>query len=176
MRRFIIFLTLACFANAEWLGTHDIDDYVLVPADTHRFTSGALFTTADAQYRVYKAVNGVLNDTEVIAATNMTEDFDGITGIHGSGFQVSTANGFTAGETYLVVVTATVDSVAGGTTHTFKIRSTPLSTLSGTVDANLVSILGTAITETAGQIAAAFIKFFDIANPQNTINDVGDRY
>lgn len=49
----------------------------------------------------------------------------------------------------------------------------PVNVASGAVEANLVSILGTAITETAGQIAAAFKKFFDIASPAKTVNDVG---
>ena len=41
---------------------------------------------------------------------------------------------------------------------------------SGVVKANLAQILGTALTETAGQIAAAFKKFFDIASPTSTMN------
>jgi len=38
------------------------------------------------------------------------------------------------------------------------------------VPANLVQILGTALTETAGQIAAAFKKFFNIATPAATMD------
>lgn len=38
------------------------------------------------------------------------------------------------------------------------------------VDANLKQILGTLLTETSGQIAAAFKKFFDIASPTSTMN------
>lgn len=37
---------------------------------------------------------------------------------------------------------------------------------------NLVQILGTALTETAGQIAAAFKKFFDVATPTGTVNSL----
>src|SRR3989304_6310115 len=40
----------------------------------------------------------------------------------------------------------------------------------GVVKANLAQILGTALTETAGQIAAAFKKFFDIATPAATMD------
>lgn len=43
---------------------------------------------------------------------------------------------------------------------------------SGVVKANLAQILGTALTETAGQIAAAFKKFFDIASPTSTANRI----
>lgn len=45
---------------------------------------------------------------------------------------------------------------------------------SGVVKSNLAQILGTAITETAGQIAAAFKKFFDKATPTGTINSLPD--
>lgn len=40
----------------------------------------------------------------------------------------------------------------------------------GVVKANLAQILGTALTETAGQIAAAFKKFFNIATPASTMD------
>lgn len=45
---------------------------------------------------------------------------------------------------------------------------------SGVVKANLAQILGTALTETAGQIAAAFKKFFDKASPTGTVNSIPD--
>src|SRR3990167_4120875 len=45
---------------------------------------------------------------------------------------------------------------------------------SGVVKANLAQILGTALTETAGQLAAAFKKFFEKATPTGTINSIPD--
>lgn len=45
---------------------------------------------------------------------------------------------------------------------------------SGVVKANLAQILGTAITETAGLIAAAFKKFFNVATPTGTVNSIPD--
>lgn len=42
---------------------------------------------------------------------------------------------------------------------------------SGVVKSSLVQILGTALTETAGQIAAAFKQFFNVASPTGTLND-----
>lgn len=50
---------------------------------------------------------------------------------------------------------------------------------SGIVKANLAQILGTALTETAGQIAAGFKKVFDVASPVFTatsVNQTGDSY
>lgn len=43
---------------------------------------------------------------------------------------------------------------------------------SGVVKASLAQILGTAITETSGQIAAAFKQFFDIATPTGTMKAI----
>lgn len=45
---------------------------------------------------------------------------------------------------------------------------------SGVVKSNLAQILGTALTETSGQIAAAFKKFFDKATPTGTVNSLPD--
>lgn len=45
---------------------------------------------------------------------------------------------------------------------------------SGVVKSNLAQILGTALTETAGQIAAAFRKFFNVASPTGTVNSIPD--
>jgi hypothetical protein len=49
-----------------------------------------------------------------------------------------------------------------------------LDITSGVAKANLAQILGTALTETSGQIAAAFKKFFDKATPTGTINSIPD--
>jgi hypothetical protein len=43
---------------------------------------------------------------------------------------------------------------------------------SGVVKANLAQILGTALTETAGQLAAGFKKFFNVASPTSTMNEI----
>lgn len=54
-----------------------------------------------------------------------------------------------------------------------------LDVTSGVIKANLAQILGTALTETAGQIAAAFKKVFDVASPVFTagsVNQTGDAY
>jgi hypothetical protein len=45
---------------------------------------------------------------------------------------------------------------------------------SGVVKANLAQILGTALTETSGLIAAAFKKFFNVATPTGTVNSLAD--
>lgn len=47
-------------------------------------------------------------------------------------------------------------------------------TLSNNLEVDIVKIHGTALTETAGQLAAAFTKFFDKASPTGTINSLPD--
>lgn len=50
---------------------------------------------------------------------------------------------------------------------------------SGVVKSNLVQILATALTETAGYLAAGFKKFFNIASPVHTVGSIdqtGDAY
>jgi hypothetical protein len=47
-----------------------------------------------------------------------------------------------------------------------------LGVTSGVIKANLVQILGTALTETAGQIAGAFKQFFNVATPTGTVNSL----
>ncbi len=42
----------------------------------------------------------------------------------------------------------------------------------GVVKSNLAQILGTALTETAGQIAAAFKQWFNVATPTGTVNSI----
>lgn len=79
--------------------------------------------------------------------------------------------------TSVTSILATVNHADYGNAHLVR-STTPANTL--TVDAShralsdLASILGTALTETAGQIAAAFKKFFDKATPTGTINSLPD--
>ncbi len=47
-----------------------------------------------------------------------------------------------------------------------------LSVTSGVAKANLAQILGTALTETAGLLAAGFKQFFNIASPTSTMNTI----
>lgn len=44
----------------------------------------------------------------------------------------------------------------------------------GLIDVSLKAILNTALTETAGQLAAAFKKFFNVGTPTGTVNSIPD--
>jgi hypothetical protein len=70
-------------------------------------------------------------------------------------------------------LTTNNDKTGYSLTQAFPTNFSALSIDSGgVVKANLAQILGTALTETAGQIAAAFKKFFNIASPTSTMNEI----
>ncbi len=141
MKRFIVFLImlLAPVLQADWLGTFDINEYLGLAITTHRFSSGAAYTSADVQYRIYEETAGAWHTTEVVAAANMDEDFDGVTGLHVEGIQLTAGNGFEINKSYLVVYTATVDSVVAIATDRFRIRVDPLATTSAVADVPTVA-------------------------------------
>ena len=130
MKRFAILLImlLASIVNADWLGTFDIDDYVPIHITTSQFSTGALLTTANAQYSIFEETNGTFSVTEVVGPTALTMDFSGETGLHVGAVQLSAANTFEAGKSYVVWIEATVDSVVAGTSHGFRIRAAPIAT------------------------------------------------
>jgi hypothetical protein len=68
------------------------------------------------------------------------------------------------------VVTATAGIVANAITGTLA----TVTAVTNAVSANLTQILGTALTETSGLIAAGFKKFFNVATPTGTVNSLPD--
>ncbi len=144
MNKFVIILImfLVSIVHADWLGTFDIDEYLDVAITTHRFTSGAAYTSADVQFRVYESVAGSWDINETVVATNMTEDFDGLTGLHVGSIQLTSGNTFAVSRSYVVVYTATVDSVAAIATDRFRIRAAPIAP-SGEYDTQLDANMST---------------------------------
>lgn len=109
-------------------------------------------------------------------------DFDSITGLNGFSVDLSdntTAGFFAVGSQYTIVIsTITVDSqTVSFVVGTFRIVAA--ENTAGYPAVDLARILGTALTETSGQIAAAFKKFFNVASPVLTaesVNQTGDAY
>lgn len=103
-----------------YLGSFGIDEYVGIPAATHRFSSGAAYVASVLTYSIYEEETavGLDEDVDMTPAT----PFDSIVGCYWVRRQLTTAAGFEAGKNYLVVVKATVDSVAAITMHTFQMR------------------------------------------------------
>lgn len=103
-----------------YLGSFGIDEYVGIPAATHRFSSGAAYAPTSLTYSIYEeaTTTGIDEDVDMTPAS----PFDSITGCYWVRRQLTAAAGFEAGKNYLVVVKATVDSVAAIQMHTFQVR------------------------------------------------------
>ena len=102
-----------------YLGEYKMGDYVNLVATTHRFSSGAAFAPASITYTVYK--DG--SSTEIITATAMT-NFDGETGFYYDRLLLSSELGYSNNSSYVILIKATVDSVAAIDWRSFKIDST----------------------------------------------------
>jgi hypothetical protein len=107
-----------------YLGTYGIDEYVAIPAVTHRFSSGAAYAPTAITYSIYEEGNTTGLDENI----DMTpaSPFDSVTGLYYARRQLTAAAGFEANKTYVVVVKATVDSVSALDVHVFQVR--PLQT------------------------------------------------
>lgn len=119
-------------------GPHFIDDLLTFTVTTHRFDTGAL-TDADAvpAYRVYEDETG----TAILTGNMAKLDDAGTTGFYSEQLTLSAANGFEAGKSYNVYVTAAVNSVTGGQSGGFRV--------SGNLPAAVNTIANNAITAAA---------------------------
>lgn len=104
-----------------YLGTYEIDEYVAIPAVTHRFSSGAAYAPSAITYSIYEEGNttGLDEDVDMTPAS----PFDSVTGFYYARRQLTAAAGFERNKTYVVVVKATVDSVAAIEAHVFQVRA-----------------------------------------------------
>ena len=103
-----------------FLGIFNIDEYVPIPAVTHRFSSGAAYAPSAITYSIYEegGTTGLDENVDMTPAS----PFDSIVGAYYARRQLTTAAGFEAGKTYVVIVKATVDSVAAIDMHIFQVR------------------------------------------------------
>jgi hypothetical protein len=107
-----------------FLGTYGIDEYVAIPAVTHRFSSGAAYAPTAITYSIYEegSATGLDENIDMVPAS----PFDAVTGFYYARRQLTAAAGFEANKTYVVLVKATVDSVSAIDAHVFQVR--PLQT------------------------------------------------
>ena len=145
-------------AQLNWLGNgritfYDVDGFLVHWIDI-QVVSAAYFNW------IYGTTIPNVNTTQIsgdgTAADNAEAFFDG-TGYAGTNNVIPTVTNVT-----------NAVKISAGT------GAGQLDFTSGVVKANLAQILGTALTETSGQIAAAFKKFFDKATPTGTINSLPD--
>lgn len=157
-----------------YIGNYTEDYATLNYKFTTRDATGLPTNPVDLAVKVYtgSATGSEVNTGVTLAATG---NFDGIAGLNNLLIDLSSAAFYAVGADYAVVVTAgTVDgiSIIGEVICTFSIENR-------FDEADLTKIHGTALTETATQLAGAFTKFFDVASPVFTcasINQTGDCY
>ena len=127
MKRFaiILIMMLASVVHADICqDEYDLDDYLIIAVTTSQFSTGAAYTAGDtATFDIFEVNAGTPNTTEIDDAQPMTEDFSGNTGLIVAVVQLTSGNGYTAGRSYIIHITATVDSVAAGISDVFYIRT-----------------------------------------------------
>ncbi len=69
---------------------------------------------------------------------------------------------------------ASVTGAVGSVTGAVGSVTGAVGSVTAVVSANLTQILGTALTETSGLLAAGFKKFFNVATPTGTVNSLPD--
>jgi hypothetical protein len=149
--------------------------------------ANAAVSTTTAQL----GVNAVQISGDATAADNCESDYDG-TGYAGGTIVKQADVTKWVGQAALAVVNGSPVCTLGATQAAYAPAKAgdamlitagsgagQLDVTSGVIKANLAQILGTALTETGGYLAAAFKKFFNVATPVATaesVNQTGDAY
>lgn len=131
----ILMLCLSSLCLADYLGSWKIGDYVPIPANTHRFTTGGVYAPTVLTYSIYEDGNtvGLYENVDMVVAS----PFDGVVGFYLARRQLTSAAGFEKGKNYTVLVKATVDSVSATVSHTFQINAAvDVNTVCGEVPFN----------------------------------------
>lgn len=114
------------------------------------------------------------SSTPILAAQTTTKR-TGYTGDYMGTMTLSVANGFAVGSSFNIASIGIVTGSVSGSPITAKklamqFRCVPAESVSGVPLVDVKAILGTALTETAGQLAGGFKKFFNIATPASTMD------
>ena len=159
-------------AQAEYIGSWKIDDYLTFTANTHTAATGAA-TDADAvpAYRVYEDETGAA----ITNATMALLDDANTTGFYSERIQLLAATGFEKGKTYTIYISAAVATITGTCHRTFQIEaevdaatmsdtawtvditgdlSGSVGSVAGTVDGNVTGSAGD-LLKISGSAAAA---------------------
>jgi len=148
-----------------YLGDYKEDYADLNYKFTTRDSDGAPSTMTNGVVKVYKSN---ATDSETATGVTLSADFDGVTGLNNVKVDLSADAFYETGEDYAIVLTdGDVDSVdvTGEVLATFSIENR-------WDEADLTKIKGTGLTETEGQLAAGFKKFFDVETPVFTAESV----
>jgi hypothetical protein len=125
---------------SSWLGFRNVGDQskLVFAVNTHSASTGAATdATGDPAYRVYEDETG----TPILTGTMGKLDDANTTGFYSEELTISSGNGFEAGKTYTIYITATVGSIAGTTERHFACWP---ATINSQIDSNVVQINGDA--------------------------------
>lgn len=150
-----------------YLGNYAEDYATLNFKFTTRAATGVPTSLVGGVVKVYKANE---TDTEINTGVTLTADFDTVTGLNNVLIDLSAAAFYATGQDYAIVITVgTVGgvSVVGEVVACFSIENR-------FIEADLTKINGTSVAGTGTQIAAAFIKFLNVATPTGTVNSLPD--
>jgi len=170
--------------SVPYYGDFAEDAMVYIPFNTFDSNdpTASVTITNLADTDIYYHKNGSTTDYSADAATLVTIDFDSITGNHMLAIDTSENAYFSTGAEISVRMEGT--TVDGGTINafigSFSIERAggalallkTINIANGAVESDLTYIHGTALTETAGQLAAGFVKLFDVATPLLVASDV----
>jgi len=142
-----------------------------------------MWDSADADgASITRATNGTISvyknnsTTQSTAGITDTEDFDSLTGVHAVTIDLSADAFYATGANYTVVLSgATIDGqTVNATLAHFSIQNR-VASVSGTVDANLISILSSTLTETStSNLTDNFVQILDLdTTTARTVNDIG---
>jgi hypothetical protein len=115
-----------------YLGFWELSDNLTFTVNTHNATTGA---AADADsvpaYRVYEDET----TTPILTGTMAKLDDDNTTGFYSEQIALTAANGFEAGKSYSIRISAAVSSVTGVAVRTFQVGATGIGRLLRVVQA-----------------------------------------
>ncbi len=104
--------------------TVEIGDNLVFSVRTHDPDTASLNVADTAPpYRIYEDETG----TPILTGTMSALDSGNVTAFYTELIACTSANGFEAGKTYTIAINATVNSITGGTTFSFKAVSGPIS-------------------------------------------------
>lgn len=127
-----------------YYGSWEIDDLLTFVVNTHRVDTGA-GSDADAvpYYRVYEDETA----TPLITGSMALLDGSNTVGLYSEQITLSAANGFEAGKSYNIYITATVNGVAATMSHNFQMEAKVQLGVQGKADVN-AEVVDTLNTDT----------------------------
>ena len=103
-----------------YLGSWDINDYITFYINTHNTSTGAASDADSAPtYRIYEDETG----TAIVTGSMSLLDDSNTTGFYSERIQLLSSTGYEKGKSYVIYISATVNSITGTTNHTFQIQA-----------------------------------------------------